>query len=80
MVMLIVGIGMFKEWLSDHKRTKSDKQTNQTIHHRVIKVEPFSSSSSGSGSKEESKTSTETFLTATVEDKNGVKTKVEYRS
>lgn len=27
-VSLVLGIGIFKEWLSDHKRTVADRQTN----------------------------------------------------
>lgn len=43
-MMLLVGsivvLGMFKEGLSDHKRAKSDKRTNESMNRRVIKVVP----------------------------------------
>ena len=38
LVFLMVGLGMFKEWLSDYRRKKSDDQTNQTPHRRVTAV------------------------------------------
>ena len=38
LVSVIVSLGIWKEWLSDHKRSKSDKLTNEFPHRRIVKV------------------------------------------
>lgn len=38
LITIVLGIGIFKEWLSDYKRKTADKQTNQTVHWRVVSV------------------------------------------
>lgn len=41
LVISILTLGIFKEWLSDHKRSVADKLVNEKVHHRVFKVAPL---------------------------------------
>lgn len=38
LVSIIVGLGIVKEYLSDRRRSIADKQVNETMHRRVVKV------------------------------------------
>lgn len=40
LVASIVVLGMVKEGLSDAKRSKSDKKTNESMNRRIVKVSP----------------------------------------
>ena len=40
LVTMIVGLGMVKEYLSDRRRSIADKQVNETMHRRVVKISP----------------------------------------
>ena len=38
LVLAILTVGMIKEWISDHKRSVADKETNMKLHRRVVRV------------------------------------------
>ena len=38
LVLIILIIGILKEWLSDHKRSVADRQVNEKINRRVVSV------------------------------------------
>ena len=39
LVIAILSLGMTKEFLSDYKRTKADKLTNESPHRRVCRIQ-----------------------------------------
>ena len=41
LVISILTLGIFKEWLSDHKRSVADKLVNEKVYCRVVRVAPL---------------------------------------